>query len=280
MSKTRANTVEAIEDYLREVFGDKVVTPKEFLRRMTRQIEQHPDGAPYYVVRAKAHYDLDDYDATIKDASQAIRLCPQSSTAWHFRGASLHHLGKCTKAEPDLDESIRLARGDELWLDETYLYRGAIRCDSGRHAAANADFTESVRLHPKSQYAYLFRGHARCGLKDYSAACKDYEKAVAIKDGDEARALAALAMLLAACPDAALRNGNRALSLAKKAVACADDEEEYQDSLAAAYAESGRFEDAVAAQQRAIKFASSPKELKILREQLKCYQQGKPCRDL
>jgi hypothetical protein len=62
-----------------------------------------------------------------------------------------------------------------------------------------------------------------------------------------------LAWLLATCPDARIRNSERAVKLAEEAVQRSDRKHaSYLDTLAAAYAAAGRFDDAVRAQQEAL----------------------------
>ena len=62
-----------------------------------------------------------------------------------------------------------------------------------------------------------------------------------------------LAWLLATCPDDNVRNGRRAVTLAEKAVELTERKNAtYLDTLAAAYAEARRFDDAVRVQQEAL----------------------------
>jgi hypothetical protein len=49
------------------------------------------------------------------------------------------------------------------------------------------------------------------------------------------------------------------------------------DTLAAAYAECGRFADAVAMQRRALELAT-PDLLAVMQEHLRLFEAGKPCR--
>ena len=64
-------------------------------------------------------------------------------------------------------------------------------------------------------------------------------------------------MLLAACPDASIRNGVEAVVFAEQARSLGDGDPIVLDTLAAAYAEAGRFADAVQAARRALSLATS-----------------------
>jgi len=87
------------------------------------------------------------------------------------------------------------------------------------------------------------------------------------------------AWMLATLPDAHLRNGQLALEHAKLAVARVESPA-YLDTLAAAYAELGRFTEAITTQEQAISMvdASDTALLEELNEHLKAYQAGEPWR--
>ena len=73
---------------------------------------------------------------------------------------------------------------------------------------------------------------------------------------DSTDAMNNLAWILATCPDAKVRNGARAAPWAERACDLAHDKNPvYLTTLAAAYAEAGRFDDAVNTTQKAIALA-------------------------
>ena len=83
----------------------------------------------------------------------------------------------------------------------------------------------------------------------------------------------------ATCPDAKIRDGGQALAHARRAVELAgDDNAGLLDSLSAAYAELGDFEEAVRWQRKAVQIASD--EIKDdLAARLELYKQGQPYRE-
>jgi tetratricopeptide (TPR) repeat protein len=93
-----------------------------------------------------------------------------------------------------------------------------------------------------------------------------------------------LAFALATLPEAPLRDGARALALAREAVAASGGANpDYLDTLAAAYAELGRFDEAVAEQRRALELAED-RELPdafvaSLRAHLALLEAGNPIRE-
>ncbi len=89
----------------------------------------------------------------------------------------------------------------------------------------------------------------------------------------------ALARLLAACPDASLRDGERAVDLAEKAYN-ATERPEHAETLAMALAEAGRCDEAVVIQKKLIAKAKRIRNKEIeqrLTEALRRYEKGPPC---
>jgi hypothetical protein len=93
-----------------------------------------------------------------------------------------------------------------------------------------------------------------------------------------------LAWLLATSPDASARNGAKAVELAR----AAERESQGQSAaslavLAAAYAETGKFSEAIEVAQRARQLAQSQNNAalaKVVEGQLRQYQNAAPVRDL
>jgi 2-methylcitrate dehydratase PrpD len=90
----------------------------------------------------------------------------------------------------------------------------------------------------------------------------------------------ALAWCLATCPDADLRDGAEAVRLAEAACSATEQKvAELLDTLAAAYAEAGRFEDAVKAARQAIKLAEERQQqvdITGFKDRLSLYEAKKP----
>jgi len=88
---------------------------------------------------------------------------------------------------------------------------------------------------------------------DQKEAAKWYRKAV---DGGSIPAMNGLAWLLSTSPDPTMRNGLEAVTLAEKTIEAEPTNAPFLDALAAAYAETGQFEKAVAAENKAIQFVT------------------------
>ena len=92
-----------------------------------------------------------------------------------------------------------------------------------------------------------------------------------------------LARLLACAPEDELREGSEAVKLAEKACAMTDNKQpEMLTTLAAAYAESGRFEDAIATAQKAHDLAATSGQSALAAKAatiLDLSQSGRPFRE-
>ncbi len=183
-----------------------------------------------------------DYDKAIKDLDEAIRLDPKYATARYNRAAFFFLKEDYEKATKDLDEVIR--------------------------------------LDPKNVKAFGERAWARIKLEQYDKAVADFEQALKLEALDELHR--DYARFLATCPEARYRDGKRALELAKKAIELAgkDADWEYSAALAAAYAEVGDFDRAVAEQEKVLADKSLDKEDRAkMEKRLALYKDKKPYRD-
>jgi len=106
-----------------------------------------------------------------------------------------------------------------------------------------------------------------------------FEKTLAINPNHK-HALGNLAFIRAIDKNPALRNGPEAVRLAQRAVELTKEEDEWNlDTLAAAYAETGNFPEAIKAQNKAIAVATSKNlndAVQDMQNRLKLYQAGKP----
>jgi tetratricopeptide (TPR) repeat protein len=102
-------------------------------------------------------------------------------------------------------------------------------------------------------------------LGNYQEAIDHYQQALALK-ADAIDGLNNLAWLLATCPDKALRDGPRAVTLAEQACKLTQNQTTvFLGTLAAAQAEAGRFEEAIATAQKACANASARGETNLLK---------------
>jgi tetratricopeptide (TPR) repeat protein len=162
---------------------------------------------------------------------------------------------------------------------------------AGLAAYNQADYDKAIRLHTKAiasgdlsqenlSMAYNNRGLSWGKKGDHDRAMADYNRAIEL-DPMCAHAHSNLAWLLAVCPESKYRDGMKAIKLAKKAIE-RNDKSARIDTLAAAYAEAGRFQDAIKTEERTIaklKEEGNTKGIPEFEEHLASYKAGKPWRE-
>jgi tetratricopeptide (TPR) repeat protein len=120
------------------------------------------------------------------------------------------------------------------------------------------DLEKAVRLDPKFALAYGYRAFALEAKGQYDRSIKDYEEAIRLTP-EEGRYFASYARLLAMCSEEKFRDGKRAITMATRACDLTDWKlPVYLDTLAAAYAEAGQFDQAVRYRSMARKTVGRP----------------------
>jgi tetratricopeptide (TPR) repeat protein len=164
---------------------------------------------------------------------------------------------------------------------------GALLTEAGRTAEAVTFLQRAVQLDPDSAEGHYNLANAFAALEQYpqaeaQAAVPHLREAVRLRP-DWVEALNQLAWLLATHRDAALRNGAEAQRLAARAVSLTGTNDARSlDTLAAAYAEAGRFGEAATAAQQAAALAETarqPEQAAQIRERLALYRSLKPYRE-
>lgn len=165
---------------------------------------------------------------------------------------------------------------------QTKYNMGVLALRQGASDRALSLLDDVVRQCPDWAEPYYFLGLTQAELGQARQAIASYRKAVVL-DPQWAEAMNNLAWHLATSPDDSLRNGAEAERWATEACRLtADKDIGYLDTLAAALAESGNFEQAVAVSQRALKHAEErnlPELAETLRQSMLRYQVGQPTRD-
>jgi tetratricopeptide (TPR) repeat protein len=161
---------------------------------------------------------------------------------------------------------------------------GLVLCQKGRMDEGIAHFQKALETRPDFAEAHNNLGNAllQKGLVDEAIA--HFQRALEIRPDftDAWDSLDHTAWLLATSSEASLRNGPKALALARQLDRLSGgNNPALLDTLAAAYAESGQFSEAVDAAQRALALARSqnnPALEDTLRQHIKLLQAGSPLR--
>jgi len=246
------------------------------------QFQKAVEIQPQY---AKAHNNLgiaflkkNQADQAVVHFEAAVTLQPDNADFHNNLGTALLrnrqadeaiiHFQKAVKIQPDLakaQEGLGLILLQQGRMDEAIIhYQNAVRIEP-----LNSEFQNNLG------YALFQKGAVR-----EATAC--YQKSLEIRPQNP-MACKNLAWMLATCPEAAIRNGTQAVRLAEEAVRLCDRPDPiFIGTLAAAYAEVGRFPEAVAAARRAQQLAGSQSNTDLvdaLQIQIGLYQAGVPYHD-
>ena len=143
------------------------------------------------------------------------------------------------------------------------------------------DTAEAIRLDPNLEIAYCNRVGAYLEMGDYDRVAADTTEVIRLGPKVAAPYCNSVSWRMATSPKVEVRNGKKAVDYATKACELTDwKEAAYLDTLAAAYAEAGVFEEAIKWQRKSIEapdFCNDNREKAVRR--LKLYVEGKPLRD-
>jgi tetratricopeptide (TPR) repeat protein len=140
-------------------------------------------------------------------------------------------------------------------------------------------YEAGLAIKPDDEGTLYNSGVALLQLKQPAAAIERFEKTLEI-DPNHKLALMSLAWLRSISRDPLMRRGEDAVRLARRGVELTKERDEWQlDTLAAAYAEAGQFEEAVKTETQAIQVAQENGANDVIdemRSRLRLYQSGTP----
>jgi tetratricopeptide (TPR) repeat protein len=267
---------------------------------------------------AAAHYNLGNalaargqFDEAIADFQQALQIQPGS--------AEVHNnLANVLLARGNLDEAVthyRKALEIEPGIALAHYNLGNVLATRGQFDEAIAQLDQALEIQPDIAAAHNNLGHILAGRGQLDEAIAHYHKALQIQPGhvNAQRNLAAalsereellkslaerrealrlrpydvvllndVAWMLATSPNASVRNGAEAVELAGRAMKLPGGQQPaVLGTLAAAYAEAGRFPEAVRTAEQALRLAAAAGDhtlAEMIRTRLELYSSGKPYR--
>ena len=228
------------------------------------------------VLRARIHQQAGDTERAAADLKRVLEKHPDHPAALELRGliaaerndypAAIHDFRRLVSQKPD--DAVLVGQLGMLYL----------AAKQPRQAIKR--FSRSIELDDKNFASWRGRSDAEISIGDHQAALVDLEQALTLEPNDSG-VLNNLAWLLATSPDDAIRDGKRAIELARKA--CEETtwkQPHIISTLAAGYAETGDFAEAKKYSQQAVDSEdSSPEVKKQLEGELASYGAEKPWRE-
>jgi tetratricopeptide (TPR) repeat protein len=208
---------------------------------------------------------------------QALRVRPDYAESHHNLGNILMREGKFREAILSFEQALRL-RPDFM---EARSNLGVAFLQEGRMRECEEQFRRVLRVRPDQDKAWENLGTVLIRQGRYREAADLFRRWMRLAP-DRPRAILSTAWLLASCPDADVRNGKEAIRLAERVCRAG----RYRSAgalgvLAAAYAEEGRFGEAVRYAGRAFERTKAGGRDKLMHQieaQLKLYRSHRPYR--
>jgi len=208
---------------------------------------------------------------------RALQIRPDHAASHYGLGQIRQRQGKLQEAIGHYNRALEFAPE----LAEAHDALGRALLTLGRATQAAVHLSKAAALRPNDSGLRVMLGNARAAQGKPAAAVIQFNKAVEINP-DNLGAINNLAWILATCPDDGMRDGARAVELAERAREITHGKHYgVLDTLAAAYATVGRFDQAAVAAKKAIELARAAGQEQTAAEigdRLRLYKAGKPYR--
>ncbi|HUZ07326.1 MAG TPA: tetratricopeptide repeat protein, partial [Candidatus Paceibacterota bacterium] len=214
----------------------------------------------------------------VAEYREALRIYPKSSETHNNLANLLDTMGETNAALAEYQEAIQLDPKSTAPRNNL----GTLYVKLGRLDDAMKQYAKSERLDPKDAHAFFLTGKVLLREGRDGEAIPQFQKAAQLAP-DNFEMLAYIARVLASDQNAIARNGAAAYALASKANALTGGvQPAILDTLAMAYAELGRFDDAQQAVGDAIALAGKYKlkdDVAAMTARLQLYKDHRPCRE-
>jgi tetratricopeptide (TPR) repeat protein len=217
-------------------------------------------------------------DEAINHLREALRLRPDYALAHNNLGLALASKGRVDDAVEEYEKALHLKPD----YAEAHCNLANAFASRGQLDDAAAHLHNALRLNPDYAEARGNLGVVFTLTGNFDEAIQQFREALRLKP-DWPAPMAGLAWALATDPDKQASDANEAIRLAERAAdMTAHRNAVIMDTLAAAYAAAGQFEQAVPTAEAALSLAINDKNTELsarVRQRIELYRQRKPYRD-
>ena len=249
----------------------------EAIAHFDKTLEANPGYVKAHINLGQAFLQKNLPDRAIAHYQQALDAMPLNAQAHYNLAVALEQKGQAQEAITHYRQALE---ADPALLDARYNL-GLALLQSGRVDEAIPQYEGALRLSPGSAKAHHNLATALVEKGRIAEAAAHYQKVLDL-DPKHVNAHVLLAWLLATSADATIRDGARAVELAQRANHLTGESNPVMfRTLAAAYAEAGRFDDALQSAQRALDIVVAKGNERLagsLRHEIELYKTGKPVR--
>ena len=271
-------------------------------------IKVRPKNSAGYELKAELYLTAEKFDEAIEQLNKAIEINPKSVSGLLTRARLLiikgetedakKDIGRVQQLQPNSPQALLLLSAvyeqEEKYGDAARLLEQLLEFNPANtqlrmqlamnysmgdfHDAAIDEFSKVIRQDPKNWLAKYSRADTYLNVGKHKEAIADYEAALEI-NREYDNLLNNLAWVLSTSPVDDVRDGKRAVELALKACEVSNYEKPHiLSTLAAAYAESGDFKNAVKWAKKAVEIGREDIQ-EQLEHELKSYSKKKPWRE-
>ena len=252
--------------------GSSIINAAGVTSGTNQGIEGNPQDAQAYFKRAYVYMTTGEDDKALADLTQAIQINPKYAQAYFRRAFVFMIQGHYDQSAADLTQAIQISPQ----FTKAYYRRACVYMMSGHDDQAIADLDKVIALEPTFAEAYLRRSFALMLKGEYAEAIAAMNQIIQANP-KAVSTFNRLAWLLATCPQANIRDGKKAVENATTACDLMGWKVSAQlDTLAAAYAESGDFINAVKWENEAIANQHDPEVAKAQQGRLALYEAHQP----
>jgi tetratricopeptide (TPR) repeat protein len=247
----------------------------EAIAQFQKAVEIEPDYAEAHNNLGNGFFQLGRVDEAIAQYQKALQIMPDNAEVRDNLGNGFFQQGRMGEAVSQYQKALEI----EPDYAEAHNNLGNGFFQLGRVDEAISQYRKALQIKPDYADAQFNLGRALLQKGSIDEAIPHFQKALQIAPAD-LTIQNKLAWLLATCPQASLRNGNKAVELARHDNELAGGKDPVLlGTLAAAFAEAGQFGDAVQSAQKAIELAQAAGRQDLagrLNGELQFYEAGRP----
>jgi tetratricopeptide (TPR) repeat protein len=233
----------------------------EAIAQYQKALQIKPDNAEAHNNLGNVLLQKGQVDEAMVHYQKTLQIKPDSAEAHNNLGNALFQKGQVDEAMVHYQKTLQIKPDS---VGACYNLGNAL-LQKGKVDEAIAHYRKALQINPDFADAHYNLGKALCQKGRVDEAITHLQKTLQIKP-DSPDVLNNLAWLLATSPDAHLRDGVQAVQYAERACELTNYKQTIMvGTLAAAFAEAGRFDDAIATAQKACALATAAGDQGLLK---------------
>lgn len=257
---------------------------KKGIQFFDKAIKIDPKFHVAYYHRGMAYSEIKKYKKAISDLNNCIKIDPDFYVAYIPLGDAWSNQGELEKGITYYSKVLEF----DPKYSEAYIARASNKYLLGKIDSAVDDINACIKINPEEPFSYLFKAKFLEVKGDCKAVVENYEKAMSL-NSKEFNTTIDIVRIRAACPDSNNQDSKELLKTALESLDSNSDVTHFDfRAVAAAYAGTGDFKNAIIYQNKAIQDINNFEptnalskmyediQLKRYLEQLDSYKKNKP----